>query len=862
MNNIPSSIGTTRTEISLHCPHGSATDNDRPHKNIHDLVYRTLPTLIHCPPLIKLAARVKLPLLTRHTATAQNDLKTPLSCQSERHHDSPEWASQLFHTCSVARWRELITQGANPKSVHQSTPFIHFVLEHKGYDFALELIQGHLVDPTVLSADGKTILEVALESNTNLFWQLIDIGKVSPNLTNERGDTILHALCSNGESEAVQALIELGGDPNIRDHDGNTLTYLSLEKARNIELCLRLLDWGADINAPHIDGGVKTLLGYGQSLFTKNRKSILLRELLQRGIAPPKGAENHLEVLRVVCNNPSWFQQRHVLERLIAAGWDVNARAPNGETLLYLATIYQNWTLFRKLVELGASPDTRAGKEDLLVSYKQLHDNPKFWEDCIGCANFYKKEIRGLDNKIIRWLSPDSTTALICSILTFCKKNNTNPLALIFFFGDAYLIQKLSTLLPFKDFCDALAQMKHQYPHLQIDWILNALFEVAPEHYSRFKEVEPGLDDLPPLEESVDLAQLEELFSEVNFSNPGLPFYKGSYHRTFDGKVYSVDELTSGIGKIVGTITQRIPNVAAPSLLDAPKTFEAYYTKLERYLSHVILHLQDKNVDQATKNSVLIDLAYAGQQCTEKWKEVFYQAYCRLSENRENIFTLDEEVMKTLGENRSDIVTHLATENTHIDIIYELHAYRAILFALQNARAIPGEKQLEADKFVEPDTKVALESFDKIYRPHHLIAHLVDRQCASSDFRLKLQDWFPDNLAPLWLDEPFRQIITHARECGPDQMIDTKEKFAKFFDKLFPEEPFTGPGTLENLINQIRRQTMRYFTTSFDEHTDDFLMPSKINPLAVGHMLVQLGYLKYRDALSFAKSFEKIAPLL
>ncbi|MDR1385885.1 MAG: ankyrin repeat domain-containing protein [Planctomycetaceae bacterium] len=101
---------------------------------------------------------------------------------------------------------------------------------------------------------------------------------VNINIKTDDGKTPLHLAVEKNNVELCMKLIDAGADINAKTADGKTLLHVAVEK-NNIELCMKLIDTGVDVNAKDINGDTPYDLADDDEI-----KSTLSKELLAIGI--------------------------------------------------------------------------------------------------------------------------------------------------------------------------------------------------------------------------------------------------------------------------------------------------------------------------------------------------------------------------------------------------------------------------------------------------------------------------------------------------------------------------------------------------------------------------------------------------
>ena len=175
---------------------------------------------------------------------------------------------------------------------------------------------------------------------------LVAVGCASgPNVANESGRTPLHAAArGEGDTDALNALIEGGADVSAVDMDGNTPLHEVAALRDDAALAELLLDAGADVNATNSKGN------------TPLHQATLAGE-------------------------PA------VVQTLLDAGAEVDAQNRSGETPLYkfltarMETAGEDLTVARMLLEGGADPNVEARTHPTVDEWNNLLFQAIDWDN-------------------------------------------------------------------------------------------------------------------------------------------------------------------------------------------------------------------------------------------------------------------------------------------------------------------------------------------------------------------------------------------------------------------------------------------------------------------------------------------------
>ena len=204
----------------------------------------------------------------------------------------------------------------------------------------------------------------------------------------EEANALKHILDWEGP-EGLKLLLEAGGDPNLKNENGQTALHWAVWRGRSAKIVGMLLDYGADINARRHDGRTAYALAA-----VAGRKD--LTELLKaRGAdlsmaeadqivadcltAGPEGAKALLAAREKVAGSMlaahllpdlTMSHSTEAVRVLLAAGVPVNTRGGHGGTALHWACWKGYPDIVALLLEYGA---------DLTLEDFQFHARPAGW---------------------------------------------------------------------------------------------------------------------------------------------------------------------------------------------------------------------------------------------------------------------------------------------------------------------------------------------------------------------------------------------------------------------------------------------------------------------------------------------------
>jgi ankyrin repeat protein len=243
--------------------------------------------------------------------------------------------------------RDLIRAGADVRRVSSQSSC--FELSAQRQDRHVDWLFKEFVcagaDVTVTDRDGNTPLHLLarLKSySTDVVKVLVDAG-VKIDCVNARGETpLMCALSAPCEATAkfVSALLSLGASVDSRSVDnGYTVCHFAAELCDR-ELMSTLIDtFGVDVNATSKDGRTPLMIACAKSAWD------IVALLLAAGARPHAGA----------LHSAISAARSDIVEALIAASADVCASDKHGWTPCHYAVALGNTELFDRLVAAGAS---------------------------------------------------------------------------------------------------------------------------------------------------------------------------------------------------------------------------------------------------------------------------------------------------------------------------------------------------------------------------------------------------------------------------------------------------------------------------------------------------------------------------
>ena len=260
-------------------------------------------------------------------------------------------------------------------------------------------------NPNVVDNNGETCLHAAIIGgcSTNIVSTLLDHG-ADVNATSKDNVTVLMLACEEGNTDAINVLLNAGADPNIADAYGNTCLH---DVARNdccTEVLQAIIDYGVDVR-----------------LMNKNNRTASMT-------ACAKGNSDVINVLLNAGPNPSIIESdggaclhnaahgdcgKEVVQPIIGHYADVNATNKYNQTSLMLACEKGNKDAITVLLNAGADPNIADDCYNTCLHYAARNDS---------CTEVLQAIIsHGADKNVI---TRNNRTAL----MTACQNGNKDAI--------------------------------------------------------------------------------------------------------------------------------------------------------------------------------------------------------------------------------------------------------------------------------------------------------------------------------------------------------------------------------------------------------------------------------------------------
>ena len=347
--------------------------------------------------LLAAGAQVDQPIMANggtalHVAAAENDIPMAqiLLDAGADVRATNEYGSMPLMTAAGNGAREcaqlLLDRGAQINAVDANgLSAIARAIQHGQLDM-LDFLADHGADLDVTSNTGWTLLHLAAAQDNAETIRWCADHHVPLDELNHDGKSALYLSARNGRTNAVQALLAAGADPNLAETNNLWTPLMASSRYAQPEIARQLLAAGADLERRNRYGATALLLaasgtstetidllldaGARADVFNAKGEGVLrmaMREtnltvfarFLARGLDPnfvPAGCWPMLA-------NAAWHGQTNFVAALLAAGADADRTTPDGQTPLYVAVRRSQTNVVAQLLAAGADPALRKNEE-------------------------------------------------------------------------------------------------------------------------------------------------------------------------------------------------------------------------------------------------------------------------------------------------------------------------------------------------------------------------------------------------------------------------------------------------------------------------------------------------------------------
>jgi ankyrin repeat protein len=236
--------------------------------------------------------------------------------------------------------QKLINDGANINEQDSAgvTPLMYAV-SNGDYKLVKMLIDKG-ADVKVKDKYGYTAFHYAINYDVNyeITKLLMD---VDVNAQDGEGRTpLMNSICK-GKTDLVKKLIESGVDIRIKDKKGYDALFYAVDY-RDIELIKTLIGKGANLETKDLSGITPLVLAASKLPYASSLSKVEMAKRLVKGTD-------------MKAMNPDLTKTVDVIKLLIKSGADINAKNPDGETVLDTALSCSQGYIVDELIKAGAN---------------------------------------------------------------------------------------------------------------------------------------------------------------------------------------------------------------------------------------------------------------------------------------------------------------------------------------------------------------------------------------------------------------------------------------------------------------------------------------------------------------------------
>ncbi|XP_046556818.1 uncharacterized protein LOC124266047 [Haliotis rubra] len=248
----------------------------------------------------------------------------------------------LVHGKISCDFKQLLDGGANPNITSANGKTVLHVAVERGKLELVELLLQRDGDPCVADQTGTTPLHIASQSGYYKIVKLLLKHRSVPNAVNESGRTSIHLACENLYEGCVQELLKAHADPCAVDTKGLTPLHLCVGVNIGMKALQRKM--------------LYPLTPYGKPLESLEKSSIesrncIMKMLLVAG-ANPNTSDNERKCILYVASIEQSAESS--VKILLEAEAVVSATDPDGRSLLHFVAENGTPEVYKLLVDRGA----------------------------------------------------------------------------------------------------------------------------------------------------------------------------------------------------------------------------------------------------------------------------------------------------------------------------------------------------------------------------------------------------------------------------------------------------------------------------------------------------------------------------
>jgi len=686
--------------------------------------------------------------------------------------------------------------GWNPNQNFRGKPLIFIAYEHH----QLEVLKRLLEEPSC---------------NSDVFYD---------------GKTLLHLAAHEENTQLVDLLLSSGASANVKQsRDQHTPAFLAYLEG-NAELALEMIDKGGLVSCV-VDRRKKTLLNHAW----EKKDFEMVVNLIKRGAKPSSTCPiSHYEMLKCLYER----QKDLIISQMIPAGWDVNQADSDGHTILELVVANSDWKFARALVQNGAHINAYRSNGSRIISFNQFQSIPEYYRDFLEDVRLLPKGREKCDPR--NWLSSESYLHFaIPALVERARRENFNPLEKVYFMGSDFAMQRLACTLTYSEFINYLVALRVKYKRrIQVDWIINALYEVNPRHFRDFEDKTAGRGVEAPRPHVF----LNSFFID-EFKKLGTLTEE---ERRFQGTVYTHNELERYLNGLVDAVINKSNKQGLP---ENQVERDELYALIDPILRQIKYHLSQPTVNESVKKQALIDLAHAGRT-PHTWHVELYRIFCLVSGREYISLSFADLVMVELGWYRLELLKKVIYKGRPDEYKYALNQ-------LIDKRAILAEPR-DPEEMPACITRTQVEEenhFDQFYIPHNIVNAILQKRKKSQYFREYMIDYFRNVESKKWVEAPFNLIQYEiSRNPNPEHLL--PHQIQQLFSRhgvIVPQSIDGRNITIQSALDLSRFQACYQAIESGESEANS----QETLPLGTAKMLESMGYLRLRNSDIFKRSFSR-----
>ena len=268
----------------------------------------------------------------------------------------------------------LISHGADVNATKRNNVTALMLASEKENKDAINSLLNGGADPNIADADSETCIHSAARHDfcTEILHAIISHGG-DVNAKGKYSRTALMIACEKGNKDAINVLVNAGGDPNIVYADGEICLHYAVRKNCCTEILQAIISHGGDVNAKVKYS--RTALMIACEKGNKDAINVLVNAGADPNIVDADGEVClHYAVRNNCCTE--------ILHAIISHGADVNATGKDNRTALMIACEREQKEAINALLNAGADPNTADahGCACLHIAAAVFHRNDNYCE--------------------------------------------------------------------------------------------------------------------------------------------------------------------------------------------------------------------------------------------------------------------------------------------------------------------------------------------------------------------------------------------------------------------------------------------------------------------------------------------------